>query len=361
MNPVNKISRVLAVTLALMLLFSSFQAIVPAQSEFDPVVVLVDASHAQQFAPDDAELGLKLMYDMVNSSTRYIVKIHETGTLDEAALNGVDILIIAGPDRSNPYSEVELTAISEMLANGSSLFLLGDSPIGSESTYWFEGPMEDMGDNLALNTFLDGINMTGPRFSLNETSAGIFSDTMFDYDHALNTTYPWVIQLDASTWDTTHPIFRNINELVTMTATLRSHELASSIANSYESTFAQFKRDGDSWANYSSPNMTLVEENPLAYSALNGSLPSWMSAFEFGSSRVAIVGSTIMFTGRPLDIVDTELTWFYTADNAKLFMNILDWLSTEFVTAPSAILPMLIISSVVLIVGVAFYLLKKLR
>ena len=107
--------------------------------------------------------------------------------------------------------------------------------------------------------------------------------------------------------------------------------------------------------------MTLFEQHPLAYSAINGSFPSWMSAFEFGSSRVAIVGSTIMFSGRPLDIPETELTWFYTADNAKLFMNILDWLSTEFIAAPSAILPMLIISSVILVVGVVFYLYKKLR
>ena len=361
MNPVNKISRVLAVTLALMLLFSSFQAIVPAQSEFDPVVVLVDASHAPQFAPDDAELGLKLMYDMVNSSTRYMVQIHDTGPLNETVLNGVDILIIAGPDRSNPYSEVELTAISELLANGSSLFLLGDATIASNSTYWFEGPMEDMGDNLALNTFLDGINMTGPRFSINETSTGTWSDTMFDYDHAVNSTYPWVIQLDPSTWDTTHPIFRNINELVTMTSTLKPIGLASGIGNSYESTFAQYKRDSDSWANISMTYMNLFKDDPLAYSALNTSLPSWLSAFEFGNSRVTIVGSTIMFSGRPLDLPDSELTWFYSADNAKLFMNIIDWLSADFVTAPSAIVPMLIISSVILVIGVVFYIFKKLR
>ncbi|MHA2023197.1 MAG: hypothetical protein ACTSWQ_06010, partial [Candidatus Thorarchaeota archaeon] len=129
----------------------------------------------------------------------------------------------------------------------------------------------------------------------------------------------------------------------------------------YESSFAQFKRDGNSWANYSSPNMTLFAENPLAYSAMNTTLPSWLSAFEYGLSRVTIVGSTMMFTGRPLDLPDTELQWFYVADNAKLFMNILDWLSEDFVTAPSAIGSMLIISSVILVIGVAFYLLKKLR
>jgi hypothetical protein len=42
-------------------------------------------------------------------------------------------------------------------------------------------------------------------------------------------------------------------------------------------------------------------------------------------------------------------------------MNIIGWLSEDFVEIPSAIVPMLIISSVIMIVGVALYLLKKLR
>lgn len=360
MNQFNKIPRVLAVVLACMILFSSFQATVPAQSNLDPIVVLYDASHSPQFAADDAELGLKLMFDMVNESTRYIMRVHDSGELDDEALNDVDILIIAGPDSSDPFSATEYAGISEFLANGSSLFMLGDSVIAEESTYWFEGPMQDIGDNLALNTFLDDMNITGPRFSFNETSTGTWCDTLFDWDHAVNNTIPWVIQLDTTTWDSTHPIFRNINELVTMTGTLKPLGLASGIGNSYDSSFAQYKRDGNSWANYSSPNMTLAA-NPLAYSALNTTFPSWLSAFEYGQSRVTIIGSTMMFTGRPIDLPDTELQWFYVADNAKLFMNILDWLSEDFVTAPSAILPMLIISSVVLVIGVAYYLLKKLR
>jgi hypothetical protein len=68
-----------------------------------------------------------------------------------------------------------------------------------------------------------------------------------------------------------------------------------------------------------------------------------------------------MFTGRTIDFPDSEIRWFYAGDNARLFMNILDWLSADFVTAPSAIGSMLIISSVILVIGVAFYLLKKLR
>jgi hypothetical protein len=68
-----------------------------------------------------------------------------------------------------------------------------------------------------------------------------------------------------------------------------------------------------------------------------------------------------MFTGRGLDHPDTDLRWFYMGDNARFFMNIVNWLSQDFVEAPSAIVPMLIISSVVMIVGVAFYLIKKIR
>ncbi len=361
MNQFKKIPRVLATILALMLLLSSFQATVPAQADLDPVVVLFDASHSPQFDAADADLGLKLMFDMVNTSTRYIIHVHEDGPLDEDVLNDVDILIIAGSDSSSPFSNEEYAGIAEMLVNGSSLFLLGDPTISEDSTYWSEGMMEDTGDNIALNTFLDGINMTGPRFSINETETENWSDTMFDYDHSINGSTPWVIQLDSTTWDTNHPIFRNINEILTMTSTLKPIELASGIGNSYESSFAQYRRDYNSWANYSAPNVTLFSLNPLAYSAMNGTFPSWLSAFEYGSGKVTIAGSTIMFTGRPIDLLDAELQWFYAADNAKLFMNILDWLSTDFVTAPSAIGSMLIISAVILVIGVAFYLLKKLR
>jgi hypothetical protein len=346
-----------------MILLSSFQVSVPAQADLDPVVVLVDASHAPQFDPFDEESGLKLMFDMVNSSTRYIVRIHEEGPLNDEALNETDILIIAGPDRSDPYSSEELMGIKEMLANGSSLFVLGDPTLSSDTSYWAEGLMQDTGDNLALNTFLDGLNMTGPRFSTNETTTSTWSDTMFDYEHGYNATIPWIIELDSTTWDTTHPIFRNINNLVTMTATLKPLDDASCIGKSYESSFAQYRRDVDSWANYSAPNMTLEEFalNPYAYSALNTTIPSWLSAFEYGSSRVVIAGSTIMFTGRTIDVPESELQWFYMADNARLFMNILDWLSGDFVVAPSAITTMLIISTVMFVIGVAFYLLKKLR
>ncbi len=361
MNQFKKIPRVLATILALMLLLSSFQATVPAQADLDPVVVLFDASHSPQFDAADADLGLKLMFDMVNTSTRYIIHVHEDGPLDEEVLNDIDILIIAGSDSSSPFSNEEYAGIVEMLANGSSLFLLGDPTISEDSTYWPEGPMEDTGDNIALNTLLDGINMTGPRFSINETETDSWSDTMFDYDHSINGSTPWVIELDSTTWDTNHPIFRNINEIMTMTSTLKPIELASGIGNSYEGSFAQYRKDVNSWANYTMPNTTLFSLNPLSYSAMNGTFPSWLSAFEYGSSRVTIAGSTIMFTGRPIDLLNAELQWFYAADNAKLFMNILDWLSADFVTAPSAIGSMLIISAVILVIGVAFYLLKKLR
>jgi predicted membrane channel-forming protein YqfA (hemolysin III family) len=109
--------------------------------------------------------------------------------------------------------------------------------------------------------------------------------------------------------------------------------------------------------------MTLAdfEQNPLSYSAVNGTFPSWMSAFEYDASRIVIAGSTLMFTGRNLDYQNTDLKWFYMGDNARLFMNIIDWLSEDFVIAPSAILPLVIISSVVLVIGVVFYLIKKIR
>lgn len=361
MNQLRKVPRILALALTVIILLSSFQTIAQAQTDLDPIIIVFDAGHNPQFAFDDP-LGLKLVVDLVNDSTRYIVRINEDPLTDEV-LNGVDILIIAAPDQVTPFTTAEFNGINELLANGSSLFLLGDPAIGQQSTYWSEVEMQDLGENIALNRLLDGLNVTGVRFSQNTTLTHNWSDTMFDYDHALNESTPWLVRLDSTTWHSTHPIFRNINELYTITATLKPIELASGIGHGYESSFAQYQVSVNGWANYSRPNITEEEYalRPLSYSALNGTFPSWISALEYGSSRIVIAGSAIMFTGMTLDLADSELQYFYVGDNARLFTNIIGWLSEGFEEIPSAIVPMLIISSAVMIVGVAFYLLKKLR
>ncbi|MHA3964001.1 MAG: Gldg family protein [Candidatus Thorarchaeota archaeon SMTZ1-45] len=365
MNQLRNATRVLAVAVTVMVLLSSLQIGVRAQADLDPILVLYDANHNQQHDAFDVEDGLKLMLDTVNESTRYMVRINTDDELTDTVLNDVDILIIASPDSNSPFTAAESDGIAELLANGSSLYILGDPTIEQSSRYWADATMQDMGENKIINDLLDSINITGVRFSINATDFETFyADTMFDYDHTVfNVSYPYMLKLDPTTWEASHPIFRNINELYVMTATLKPVELASGIASGYDTTFAQFRQGPNTWANYSFPNMTLAdfEQDPLSYSAINGTFPSWMSAFEYNESRIVIIGSTLMFTGRNLDYPNTGLRWFYSADNARLFMNIMGWLSQEFVEAPSAILPMLIISSVVFAVGVAFYILKKIR
>ncbi len=365
MNQLRNAHRVLAVIVTVIVILSSLQTSVMAQANLDPILVLYDASHGQQYAADDESLGLKLILDAVNTSTRYMVRVNENAELTDSLLNDVDILIIAAPDKSSPFSDDEAHGITEMLANGSSLFLLGDPTIDQTTTYWSEALMQDLGEPDAINSFLDSINVTGVRFSLNRTALeNIYGDIMFDYENPIfNETYPYMIQLDPSTWKADHPIFRNINTLYTMTATLKPVGLSSAIASGSETSFAQYRRGPNSWANYSFPNMTLeeFEEKPLSYSAINGTFPSWMSAFEYDKSRITIVGSTLMFTGRKLAYPNTDQRWFYMGDNSRLFLNIINWLSQDFVEAPSAVLPMLIISSVIMAIGVSFYIIKKIR
>lgn len=352
-----------------MLVLSSIPIGASAQTDdLDTVVVLYDASHQQQFAEDNEEQGLKLMFDMVNASTRYIVKVNTENSLNDTILSDVDILIIADPDTSSEFEQDEIDGVAEFLANGSSLLILGDPTISQNSTYWNEPPFQDIGDNVGINTFLDNLNITGIRFSTNVTEdETIRCDTMFDWDHAINDTIPWVIELDTTTWDSTHPIFKDINSLLTMTGTLKPLDAPSVVATSYESSFAQYRRGPNTWGNISYPNMTLANFNlaPFSYSAINGTFPSWLAAFEFNEARVIVAGSTIMFTGRSIDLPDSdsryEAQWFYQADNSKLFMNMLNWLSEGFAEPPSAILPITILSSVFLVVGVVFYIFKKIR
>ena len=363
----NKTSRMIVTAVALMILLSSFQINVRAQVQLDPIVVLYDANHLQQIDPFDEE-GLKLMFDMVNESSRYIVRINENAPLNASVLNDVDILILSDPDTLSEFSQEESSAIAEMLANGSSLLALGNPTISQNSTYWSSPRFQDLGENIALNTLFDQINMSGVRFSVNYTADDqIWGDTLFDYEHSLHENSTWVLQLDSSTWDTTHPIFKDINELFTMTATLRPIDAASAVARGYDSSYAQFRRGPNSWGNVSFPNMSLIEfeEAPLSYSAINGTLPPWLAAFEYSGSRVIVAGSTMMFTGYTLDLPEShsesESQWFYQGDNARLFMNMLDWLSEGSVEPPSAVVPMLTISAVILLVGIVYYLIKKMR
>ncbi|TFG10784.1 hypothetical protein EU538_00800 [Candidatus Thorarchaeota archaeon] len=368
MVKLGKLTKVCVAIIALMIVFTSVQVEVRAQGELDPVVVLYDARHAPQFAAADEEDGLKLMLDMVNASTRYILKVHQGYPINETVLEDVDVLIVASPDSSSEFESEEVSAIKEMMTNGSSLLVLGDPAISQNSTYWNEQQFQDLGDNIALNRVLDSLNVTGVRFSINETSNDRYwQDTMFDYELALNETYPWVLRMDTNNWDTEHPIFRDINELLLMTATLKPLDAIGVLATGSESSFAQYRRGPNTFANFSFPNMSLAEfeEQPLAYSAINGTFPPWLSAFQYGNSRVIMSGSTIMFSGRTLDLPESdsrnEQQWFYSADNSRLFMNMLDWLSEGFVDPPSAIEPLIMISTGIFLVGVAYYVLKKIR
>ena len=160
MKQLRNTTRVLATIVTALILLSSLQGIVSAQSELDPVVILFDESHGQQYARDDETGGLKLILDTVNASTKYSLHVNADEELTDTLLSDVDILIIAAPDESNPFSEDEANGISELLANGSSLFVLGDPNIGENSEYWAESLMQDMGENVAVNNFLDAINVT---------------------------------------------------------------------------------------------------------------------------------------------------------------------------------------------------------
>ncbi len=359
--------RIGMLALALMLILTTIPPSVTAQTDdLDTVVVLYDQSHQQQFDAFD-ERGFKLMLDKVNASTRYIVRVNEDEPLNDTILKDVDILIIADPDKAAEFESEEIEGISEFLTNGSSLMLLGDPTISQNSTYWAEQPFQDLGENIAINKLLDSLNITGVRFSLNETHDRIWADTMFDYDHAFNETVPWLIEFDSTTWVSTHPIFKDINTLLSMTATLKPLDDPTVIARGYDTSFAQFRRGPYTWGNISYPNMTLddFQEMPYSYSAINGTLPPWMSAFEYENARIIISGSAIMFTGRELDLPETdsryESQWFYMADNSRLFMNMLDWLSEGFTDPPSAIVPMTLLSTTILVVGVVYYIFKKLR
>jgi len=90
---IKRASNILTLTIVTLILLSCLPGNVSAQDALDPVVVVYDASHRPKFDADDDLNGLKLMFDMVNASTRYVLKVN-TGTITNETLSDADILIV---------------------------------------------------------------------------------------------------------------------------------------------------------------------------------------------------------------------------------------------------------------------------
>ena len=258
-------------------------------------VILFDQVHLQFYNSERMQSAI----NSLNNTEHFIVFLNNQ-RFTETSLLGVDILVIGNPDRS--FNIQELLAISEYLENGGNLFLLGD-PRGKSSN---------------LNDIIDNAQYTDARFS---------RQVIFDEE-------------------------RNLNEISTQISVSREELRESSpIANSIKEIVTH-----SIWVEDNDPNKVIATGSNYSLAGLEGSSqPAWLVASIVGQSRIVLCGSTRMFSD--VKPAKSDITWYQSKDNARLWQNIFSWLAQQ--DTPSSFLgniipqPLTVIVSS-LIMGIVF-------
>ncbi len=230
-------------------------------------VILFDQVHLQFYTSERMQSAI----NSLNKTEDYIVFTNNQ-RFTETTFLGVDILVIGNPDRS--FTLQERLAISGYLENGGNLFLLGD-PRGKTSN---------------MNAIIDTAQYTDARFSRH---------VIFDEEHNLNEIST---QISVSREDLreSSPIANGVQEIVT---------------NSI-------------WVEDNDPTKVIATGSNFSLAGLEGrSQPAWLVASIVGRSRIVLCGSTRMFSD--VKPAKSEVTWYQSQDNARLWQNIFSWLAQQ--------------------------------
>lgn len=347
----------ITIILIIIMLSASIYTIPSSAQTIDQVTVLIDETHLERYSFDS---NFTKAINALNLSTHFLVKIMDDGEINNDTLNNVDILMMTSPQEA--LSSNESYAIQQFLSKGGRLFLSTDPQIGQNTTY-----EHTLGNPEVFQQILDALNITQIKISMdikkdNVTNeiTNIYGDSMLDIDHAVDENHTYLIRLDASTFIPDHTITQGISEVYTITATFKPTNTSFAIGRGYNSSFAQYVEDGN-YRNATYPNMSFQKYYELLnetgfppYSAINGTRPPWLIGLQMNQSKIAIVGSTIMFSDMMCEILNT--TWFDTANNAQLFMNIMEWLGGDLIEVPTIIPYVTGFSLITLVIGLVVYL-----
>lgn len=258
-----------------------------------PIIVLFDESHDQFFnqslytqaIQDLRELGMQVVFGQES--------------LNETSFDGVDVFISTNPNK--PFSSDEKVHIREFLDAGNGMLLLANPLIEENDS------LNGRGDY--LNTILqDEYLGILARFWTESQVPGTFLLSDIVKNDFNNAGKPEYVVLETN--GTENPIFsdyENITEIITTSC---------SITNARENLVI-----GSTEAYAETP---FKENHAFSTDIAVFSVIGRLTAFK---ARMVIGGSSIMFS----DIEDPLLngSWYSTADNAKLWRNIISWLAEE--------------------------------
>ncbi|NVM03224.1 MAG: hypothetical protein HWN67_12865 [Candidatus Helarchaeota archaeon] len=292
------------------------------------VVILFDEAHGQFCRLDEYKGNYILALTLLNMSARYQVRVLGNGSsITPLRLLGVDILVIGNPGINDTYDEKELNTISTFALMGGSILLMSEGYV--EDIYPLN---QSIPNHTELNKILKAVGVFQAKFTnLNHTIRDV---SQWLYYYAGDTHQ---IPIPGASFSPQHTVGMGIDTVLMFGSHIDINPFI------FSSNIMATGRTLDLG--------TFIY--PLSTTASETILPIWLAGFQlFSSSRILLCGSTMMFSDiaprgmeRIIKTKDKNITlaspWYFaydtsdfgllfglpSFDNAKLWMNMFDWLS----------------------------------
>ncbi len=280
---------------------SSFgQVIAENNNEY---VILFDESHGQYFN----RTLMKTALEAINTTIKNVRFIFNNDTsFNSTNLQGINLVIIGNPGEYSKYnlSSSEIEALQDYVERGGSVFLLSN-PLTSDNN--ITGHPSSFNNLLGARTN----RLTTARIS---TQSGLPSEAtviMDDFNYLYNNES--YVSIKDYSLNTT---FLDENKLFSQTNMIKNITLFST-AISIDRSEEQYAIGRTNHTSY-----LMGADGSISQDMVEGFL-TWLFAKQIGNSRLAISGSTIMFSD--LNITST-MTFINEAQNKQLWLNIINWL-----------------------------------
>jgi hypothetical protein len=304
----------LALLLVGLLMLAAPHLSVIAYPEEGQVTIVFDMSHDQSFSL--LKNNFTQAIDFFQNHTEYFVRIHSAGELSAQNLSRARILVVPNPARN--FSSTELEVVSNFVASGGALFLLGD----------YQTTERPIGNPAALNRILDRLSEDRIRFTTVQQANQTQGDAIVDSAH--NLTLPFNIRIDgtAITAETREAIGLGVKEVLIAAGSLTTNWTDLIVSKAANTSHAV------------TVNGEVIQDQP-----------PWLAAFWIGEARIVLCASTTMFSDTLC--VGVNQTWFESADNRALWYNIFKWLSAPLLLNPAPI--MIAFVALAFLVGIGLF------
>ncbi len=305
-------------------LLLSFQNLVTA--EYIPkekTIVLYDDGHREYL--NTTRFFTQAINDL-NNSDEFLFYSLDEGWIDEKTLEGADILILNNP---KDMEAEEISSIFEFVKKGGNLLLMND-PTTANYRH---------ANSYHLNRIILKLEK-GQILPMFQSRGNVIKDGLHNLkdnitEIVLTSEMPEAFQ--------THPITDNISRLLVFSACLDVEPETTIIGQCTNTSYAE-DTTGDK----------LCETSP-----------PWLVAFTLNSSRIILSGSSIMFSD--FKVPELNTTFYTTWDNAKLWRNMMLWLSGKQTNVAIKIIPLSgfypiylgILGGILIVSGMGFYFLFR--